>query len=77
MKIKKGIIISDKMNKTRIVLYVKKKRHNKYGKFINITKKFYAHDEKNLSKYGDYVSIISTRPLSKTKFWVIKKILNK
>ncbi|WGH24840.1 MAG: 30S ribosomal protein S17 [Candidatus Shikimatogenerans bostrichidophilus] len=74
---KKGIIISDKMNKTRIVLYNKKKKHNKYGKFININKKFYVHDEKNLSKKGDCVYIKKTRPLSKTKFWVIKKIIKK
>ncbi|MDH3004569.1 MAG: 30S ribosomal protein S17 [Candidatus Shikimatogenerans sp. JK-2022] len=74
---KKGIIISDKMNKTRIVLYKKKSIHKKYGKIIYKNKKFYAHDEKNLTKEGDYVKIINIRPLSKTKCWLIKKKIKK
>lgn len=76
-QIREGIIISDKMNKTRIVLFKKKIKHKKYKKFINKDKKYYAHDEKNLSKIGDYVKIINIRPLSKTKSWLIIKIIKK
>ncbi|MDH3004214.1 MAG: 30S ribosomal protein S17 [Candidatus Shikimatogenerans sp. JK-2022] len=76
-KIKEGIIISDKMNKTRIVLYKKKIKHKKYGKIILKNKKYYAHDENNLTKKGDYVKIINVRPLSKTKFWLIIKKIKK
>ncbi|WGH25760.1 MAG: 30S ribosomal protein S17 [Candidatus Shikimatogenerans bostrichidophilus] len=72
----KGLIISDKMNKTRIVLYSKKKKHKKYGKMILIKKKYFAHDENNITKKGDIVKILQVRPLSKNKFWIIKKKYN-
>ncbi|WGH25022.1 MAG: 30S ribosomal protein S17 [Candidatus Shikimatogenerans bostrichidophilus] len=75
IKLKKGIIISDKMNKTRIVLYKKRIIHKKYKKIIFKNKKFYAHDEKNLTKIGDNVVIMKVRPLSKTKSWIIKQII--
>ncbi|WGH26716.1 MAG: 30S ribosomal protein S17 [Candidatus Shikimatogenerans bostrichidophilus] len=74
-KKKKGIIISDKMNKTRIVLNNIKVKHKKYLKTIFRKKKYYVHDEKNISKKGDFVEIFQTRPLSKKKFWVINKII--
>ncbi|MDH3005138.1 MAG: 30S ribosomal protein S17 [Candidatus Shikimatogenerans sp. JK-2022] len=77
IKTRVGIIISDKMNKTRIVLYNKKIKHKKYGKIIFKKKKIFAHDEKNITKIGDYVKIISIRPLSKKKSWLIKEIINK
>ncbi|MDH3004930.1 MAG: 30S ribosomal protein S17 [Candidatus Shikimatogenerans sp. JK-2022] len=69
----KGVVISDKMNKTRIVLYRKKKTHKKYGKIFFSKKKYFAHDEKNLTKIGDIVEIINIRPLSKKKKWLIIK----
>ncbi|WGH25207.1 MAG: 30S ribosomal protein S17 [Candidatus Shikimatogenerans bostrichidophilus] len=75
IKTRVGLIISDKMNKTRIVLYKKKITHKKYGKIIFKNKKYFAHDEKNLTKRGNYVKIISIRPLSKKKAWLIKKII--
>ncbi|WOX79420.1 30S ribosomal protein S17 [Candidatus Shikimatogenerans bostrichidophilus] len=77
MKIKEGIIISDKMNKTRIVLNKIIIKHKKYRKTILKKKKYYVHDEKNITKKGDLVKIIETRPLSKKKRWIIKKIINK
>ncbi|WGH27658.1 MAG: 30S ribosomal protein S17 [Candidatus Shikimatogenerans bostrichidophilus] len=77
IKKKKGIIISDKMNKTRIVYNNIKIKHKKYYKTIFRKKKYFVHDEKNISKKGDFVEIIKTRPLSKKKCWVIKKIIKK
>ncbi|MDH3004715.1 MAG: 30S ribosomal protein S17 [Candidatus Shikimatogenerans sp. JK-2022] len=77
IKTKEGIIISDKMNKTRIVLYKKKITDKKYKKIIFRKKKYFAHDEQNLTKIGDYVKIINIRPLSKNKKWLINKIIKK
>lgn len=74
-KIIKGIIISDKMNKTRIILVKKIKKHKKYYKNIYKKKKYFAHDENNITKTGEIVEIIRTKPLSKKKHWIIK--LNK
>ncbi|WGH27145.1 MAG: 30S ribosomal protein S17 [Candidatus Shikimatogenerans bostrichidophilus] len=76
-KLIKGIIISDKMYKTRIVLEKKNKKHKKYYKNIYKKKKYFVHDEKNITKLGQYVKIYKTRPLSKKKCWIIKKIIKK
>ena len=70
-----GIVISDKMNKTRVVKVVRTVRHPKYEKVIHKAKKYYVHDEKNESKVADKVEIIQTRPLSKLKRWRIIKIV--
>ncbi|WGH25481.1 MAG: 30S ribosomal protein S17 [Candidatus Shikimatogenerans bostrichidophilus] len=77
MKKRIGLVISDKMNKTRTILYYKNKKHKKYGKLIKKKKKYYAHDENNKTKKGDYVKIICVRPISKKKCWIIKKKLKK
>lgn len=74
-KIREGIVISDKMNKTRVVLVTRTVRHPLYEKVMRLRKKYYAHDEKNISHMGDMVRIIETRPLSKLKRWRIAKIL--
>ncbi len=71
----KGKIISDKMNKTRIVLVERMKKHPKYKKYFRVTKKFKAHDELNKYKEGDRVLIEETRPLSKDKKWIIKGLV--
>lgn len=71
-KIKKrleGVVVSEKMNKTRIVSVTYLRRHPKYLKYYKITKRFKAHDEKNEYKVGDKVVIEETRPLSKEKRW--------
>ncbi len=68
-KEKIGIVVSDKMNKTRVVLVTRRVRHPLYGKEIKKQSKFYVHDEKNESKIGDRVRIMETRPLSRTKRW--------
>ncbi len=68
-KEKVGIVVSDKMNKTRVVMVERRVRHPRYGKEIKKRSKFYVHDEKNESKVGDKVRIMETRPLSRTKRW--------
>ncbi len=74
-KILKGEVISDKMDKTVIVLIESLREHPKYRKKYKITKKYKAHDEKNECKIGDIVEIIGSRPMSKEKRWkVIKKL---
>ncbi|OIO73233.1 MAG: 30S ribosomal protein S17 [Elusimicrobia bacterium CG1_02_37_114] len=67
-----GTVVSDKMNKTRVVLVERTVRHPLYKKVIHKTKKYYVHDEENISHTGDKVKIIETRPLSKLKRWRIE-----
>lgn len=62
-----GVVVSDKNDKTIVVLVETHKRHNKYGKRVKYGKKYYAHDEHNEAKVGDTVTIMETRPLSATK----------
>ena len=70
-----GEVVSDKMNKTRVVQVRWSNKHSKYTKTIRRAVKYKAHDEKNASKLGDVVKIMETRPLSKDKRWVIMEIL--
>ncbi len=70
-----GEVVSDKMNKTRVVVVRWTAKHPKYLKIVRQAAKFKAHDEKNASKQGDVVRIMETRPLSKEKRWVITEIL--
>lgn len=71
-----GQVVSDKMNKTVVVAVEKLTKHPKYGKIVKRTKKYKAHDELNRCSVGDIVSIRETRPISKTKRWIISKILS-
>ncbi|MCL4392258.1 30S ribosomal protein S17 [Patescibacteria group bacterium] len=66
-----GIVVSDKMQKTRIVEVERLKKHPRYQKFYKVTQRFKAHDEKNEYKTGEKVIIQDSRPLSKDKRWVI------
>ncbi|MCL4437599.1 30S ribosomal protein S17 [Patescibacteria group bacterium] len=66
-----GVVVSDKMAKTRVIAITRLKKHPKYLKYYKVTSKFKAHDEKNEYKVGDKVAIKETRPLSKDKRWVI------
>lgn len=66
-----GIVVSDKMQKTRVVAVTDIKLHPKYLKRYKMTQRFKAHDEKNEYRFGDKVVIQETRPLSKEKHWVI------
>jgi small subunit ribosomal protein S17 len=74
-KRKEGVVLSDKMNKTIVVKVMRKFRHPIYGKVMQSSSKFKAHDEKNKAKVGDVVSIEETRPLSKDKRWRLLTIL--
>lgn len=72
-----GMVVSDKMQKTRVVAVTRLYQHPLYGKFLKRTQKFHVHDEKNDAKEGDKVLIIETRPLSKTKRWRLMKVLER
>ncbi|CCY34733.1 MAG TPA: 30S ribosomal protein S17 [Candidatus Coprenecus avistercoris] len=72
-----GVVVSNKMDKSIIVAVRVKEKHPVYGKFVNKTTKFVAHDEKNTCDEGDTVRIMETRPLSKTKRWRLVEIVEK
>ncbi len=74
-KVKIGRVLSDKMNKSRVIVSERYVRHALYGKFIKKTSKFMAHDENNESHEGDLVMIMETRPLSRKKRWRLVQIL--
>lgn len=72
-----GTVVSNKMQKTVVVAVKRKTMHPIYGKFVNKTSKFYAHDETNTCDIGDTVRIMEVRPLSKMKRWRIVEIIEK
>ena len=72
-----GEVVSDKMDKTIVVAIKTKVRHPLYGKMVNRTRKFKAHDENNECGIGDTVKIMETRPLSKDKRWRLVEIVEK
>jgi small subunit ribosomal protein S17 len=72
-----GIVVSNKMDKSIIVLVDRKVKHPIYGKFINKSKKFMAHDEQNTCNIGDFVRIMETRHLSKRKSWRLVEIIER
>ena len=76
-KEKIGVVVSDKMDKSIIVAVARKVKHPIYGKFVNKTTKFHAHDEDNTCNTGDTVRIMETRPLSKTKCWRLVEIIER
>ena len=71
IRIKKGIVVSDKMDKTVVVEVNRLKKHEKYRKYYKVTTKFKAHDEENKYHVGNKVVIQETRPLSKDKRWIV------
>ncbi len=73
----KGVVISDKMDKTITVLVETHKMHAKYGKRVKYAKKYKAHDENNVAKKGDVVTIMETRPLSATKRFRLVSVVSK
>ena len=72
-----GVVVSNKMDKSIVVLVERKVKHPKYGKFVKKSSKFMAHDEKNEASMGDTVRIMETRPLSKNKCWRLVEIVEK
>ncbi|HEY9872744.1 MAG TPA: 30S ribosomal protein S17 [Candidatus Obscuribacterales bacterium] len=71
-----GLVVSDKMEKTVVVAVENRAPHTKYGKIVVRTKRYKAHDEENKCKEGDRVRIQETRPLSRTKRWIVAEILS-
>ena len=76
-KVRDGLVVSNKMDKTAVVAVVDRVRHAKYNKFVLRTKKLYAHDETNDVNVGDKVRVMETRPLSKNKRWRITDVLER
>ena len=76
-KVREGIAVSTKMDKTVVVAVVDRVRHRRYQKTMQRTKRLYAHDETNQAHVGDVVRIEETRPLSKLKRWKLKDIVRK
>ena len=72
-----GKVVSSKMDKTITVLVERKVKHPLYGKYINQSNKFHAHDEKNEINEGDIVQITEHKPISKSKSWVVTKVVSK
>ena len=76
-KFLQGTVISDKMDKTRVVQVKWATKHSKYYKVIHAASKYKAHDAKNETKQGDVVRIMETRPLSKDKRWIILNVVKR
>jgi small subunit ribosomal protein S17 len=76
-KEREGVVVSDKMDKTVVVLVSRRVRHAKYRKYLTQRARYQAHDEKNQCRVGDRVRIIETRPLSRVKRWAVQAILGR
>ncbi len=72
-----GVVVSDSMDKSIVVVVKWKEKHPIYGKFVNKSSKFMAHDEENNAHAGDTVKISETRPLSKNKRWRLLEIIER
>lgn len=72
-----GRVVSNKMDKTVVVLRTVKKQHPRYGKYVESRTRFYAHDADNTCSIGDVVEIEMCRPISKTKAWVVRQIVER
>jgi small subunit ribosomal protein S17 len=76
-KVREGVVVSTKMDKTAVVAVVERVRHPRYAKFVQRTKKLYAHDEAGDAKVGDRVRVMESRPLSKLKRWRVIEVLER
>jgi small subunit ribosomal protein S17 len=76
-KVRTGVVVSDRMDKTVIVRIESQKRHPLYGKTVRRTSRLAAHDEANEAHVGDVVRVMETRPLSKSKRWRVLEIVEK
>ena len=72
-----GVVASNRMDKSVVVVIERKVKHPLYGKFVKKTSRFFAHDEENTCNKGDTVKIMETRPLSKRKNWRLVEIIEK
>ena len=76
-KVREGIVVSDKMDKTAVVETIDRVRHRRYAKTVQRNKKLHVHDEENTLNIGDRVRVQETRPLSKNKRWRLVEILER
>ena len=76
-KHRSGVVVSNKMDKTVVVLVERLVKHPKYKKYLRARKKFKAHDQGNVCQVGDQVEIVETRPLSREKRWAVVSVLKK
>ena len=72
-----GVVVGDKMNKTRVVVVERRLAHAKYGKYMTRKAKYKAHDEKNEYRVGDRVEIVESRPLSRDKRWRVHRLIER
>lgn len=76
-KVREGVVVSDKMDKTAVVETVDRVRHRRYAKTVQRNKKLHVHDEENTLNVGDRVRVQETRPLSKNKRWRLVEVLER
>ena len=76
-KVREGVVVSSKMDKTVVVAVTDRVRHRRYGKTVRRTRTLYAHDEANDAHEGDRVRLAETRPLSRTKRWRVVEVLER
>jgi small subunit ribosomal protein S17 len=74
-KVRNGVVVSDKMDKTVVVLVERLVQHLQYKKYVKQRKKYKAHDPENRCKTGDVVTIVETRPLSREKRWLVREVI--
>jgi small subunit ribosomal protein S17 len=74
-KVRNGVVVSDKMDKTVVVLVERLVQHVQYKKYVKQRKKYKAHDPENRCKTGDVVTIVETRPLSREKRWLVRGVI--
>jgi len=74
-KVRNGVVVSDKMDKTVVVLVERLVQHVQYKKYLKQRKKYKAHDPENRCKTGDIVAIVETRPLSREKRWLVREVI--
>jgi small subunit ribosomal protein S17 len=74
-KARNGVVVSDKMDKTVVVLVERLVQHVQYKKYVKQRKKYKAHDPENRCKIGDVVTIVETRPLSREKHWLVREVI--
>ncbi len=76
-KVREGMVASNAMDKTVVVVVTERVRHPRYGKTVQRTKRLYAHDERNDLNVGDRVRLVETRPLSRQKRWRVERVLER
>ena len=76
-RILQGVVVSDKMQKTIVVKVDRRVKHAQYLKYLTLSKKYKAHDEKGEAKVGDRVEIIESRPISRDKRWALRRVLER